>query len=75
MAAEVGKLTRNVKIRGQDYNNGRTMAQQGFGGRVLVSSYAAGDTFKTGQSARLAPTVTCRPNGRFLFLDKHIIGM
>ena len=48
MAAEVGLLTRNVKIRGKDYNNGRTMPEQGFGGRLLVSSYAAGDEFKTG---------------------------
>ena len=48
MAAEVGLLTRNVKIRGKDYDNGRTMPEQGFGGRLLVSSYAAGDEFKTG---------------------------
>lgn len=44
MAAEVGLLTRNIKVVGKDYDlNGQSggggQAKQGFGGRMLVGTY------------------------------------
>ena len=48
MSAEVGLLTRNVKIMGMDYSDG-AMEEQGFGGRVLIGQYAVEDGIKTGE--------------------------
>ena len=38
MAAEVGLLTRNVKIMGGEYPE---MSSQAFGGRILVGQYGS----------------------------------
>lgn len=40
MAAEVGLLSRNVRIQSQEYS---TMQSDAFGGRVLISSYSGLD--------------------------------
>ena len=55
MSAEVGLLTRNVKIYGKTYDlgQGQTMEMQGFGGRVLVGSYGSDDAIRKGERTKL----------------------
>ena len=46
MAAEVGLLTRNIKIIGEDYAQ---LKDEAFGARVLVGSYTEDGTTFTGK--------------------------
>lgn len=45
MAAEVGLLTRNVKVIGEDYGK---LQEQSFGGRILVGDFFDGHQQWTG---------------------------
>jgi len=51
MAAEVGLLTRNVKIIGEEYGN---MDKQSFGGRILVSDFFDGAQQWTGRLSAMS---------------------
>ena len=74
MAAEVGLLSRNVKIYGKTYSrNGDTMETQGFGGRVLVAQY--GNTVGTFQGKIKLPKNRCKSYYRnhYVPCKRHLV--